>query len=495
MGGRRLWVPLCAMVLLLASCTSSGSHKAKGSSSGTATVGWTRLDLTPVSQPFTAAGNFIVYISVAGGLGVVALNPTTGKTVWQATATPSAITPGEGPELGVYGNIVTFLEPSASVTAFQQTAFEQTGNNQSATVVGVNAATGAVMWRSPPGLFSDWPLPCIDDPTVVCATGLEDGTGASQLLRFNSADGTSLVPVTIAASDLARALGPDLFDPGTRSPEQLLAVNGSTVVWKHPLASVFPESGYSSDNGWDFDRIGSVGLFVGSVNGGPVTSNNFEDVVNLADSATAGFSIATGAVTWRQPGTQYVCNFLPCPGSATISSGTPAYSPPTMGLRLRETGMATFEGSSAPTLSQGAKIMIEGFDLATGHTLWSVDAGADVDLAQATALPQVAQEVVILPDTTGAPKRLNLVTGVQSAIPTGTVAFCQASTTYTGPGYPDAQGQSNTDYSGDAVEFPCMPNGESTSVPAKVPTFVGPSLGGVVAWSESSEIVAAPPAG
>jgi outer membrane protein assembly factor BamB len=226
---------LCAAVLL-ASCTSGGSHQAKAAPPK---AGWSRLDLAPVSQPFTAGGKFVVFVSTGGSLGIVALDPATGKTVWQAGATPSAVTPGEPPELGVFGNIVTFLEPTASVTA-SVSGFDQAANNESATVVGVNATTGAVMWRSPPGQFSDWPLPCIGDPTVACTSGLLDNVDASQLLRFNSADGTSLQPASISTTDVSRQLGPDLYDPGSRRPEQLLAIDGSTVVWHHPLSSVFP---------------------------------------------------------------------------------------------------------------------------------------------------------------------------------------------------------------------------------------------------------------
>jgi hypothetical protein len=268
------------------------------------------------------------------------------------------------------------------------------------------------------------------------------------------------------------------------------------VVWRVALSKVFPETGFSTDNGWNFDRVPADGLFVGSVFGAPVSTTASQDVVDLSKTATAGFRIANGAEVWRDAGSTYICGPLPCPGTAHNVPGTSAYSPPTAGLRLRMTGTETFAASGGtPTLSPAAKIVVEGFDLATGHTTWSVNAGANAALAQATTPPQIGQETVILPDDAGNPMALDLTTGKQSTIPQGSMAFCQAMTTYTGPPHETGPGTTSTDYAGGAAEFPCSPSGAAVAEPDQVPAFVGPALGGVIAWSEANQVVAAAPAG
>jgi len=296
----------------------------------------------------------------------------------------------------------------------------------------------------------------------------------------------------ISTTDVARQLGPNIFDPGTRSPEQIVATNGATVAWRRPLANMFPSPGYSTDTGWDFDRIPAVGLFVGSVGGPSVSATANQSVDDLSRAATAGFRMSDGTTIWRNPGTQYVCGVLPCPGMTQTSSGNSAYRPPTLGLRLRMTGTSTLASSpgAKPSLSPGAKVVVEGFDLATGRTTWSVDAGADVGLAQGLVPPQLGQEVVILPGAGGGPASLDLTTGSRAPLSPGVTAWCQTTTTYTGAPYDNGTGGTGTDYGGAPAEFPCNSAGQPVPVPSQVPSFVGPSLGGVVAWSESTQVTA-----
>jgi hypothetical protein len=72
-----------------------------------------------------------------------------------------------------------------------------------------------------------------------------------------------------------------------------------------------------------------------------------------------------------------------------------------MGLQLRVTGMATSTLSdTTPKLSPGADVVIEGFDLATGKTLRSYDAGADADILVGSP-PILGSEVVAMHTASG----------------------------------------------------------------------------------------------
>jgi hypothetical protein len=465
-------VVLCTLVIV--GCSGGGSKSARNATTTTAPgpVGWTRADLRPVSQPVVVGGVFVLYVSADAGVRVVALDPASGRTVWDAPAAVSAITAGVEPALGVFGELVTFLEP--------------TGLAGAAKLVAANGRTGAISWSSSSATFFDWPEPCPDDPTEVCITGSKPSTATFGLLRFQADTGVPRPAPTVAD---ARNLGPDIYDPGTRNPEQLVATSGSSVAWRRPLSGIFP-SGYSTDYGWTFDRIPSIGLFVGWVGGPPVTTTTTGSALDLAKNTTAGFRIATGALVWRDTGTIYACGILPCPGQNAAGS---SYQPPTAGLRLRAKGTESYSASanSTPSLSPGADVVIEGFDMATGKTSWSVDAGANTALTQGTAPPQITAETIVITGPGGSPTAVDLTSGTRSAIPLTTVAWCRANTTYIGPPHAAAVGTSTT-YYGAPARFPCDPSGQAVSAPPRTPTFVGPAVDGLIAWSETDKVVAAP---
>jgi hypothetical protein len=362
-------------------------------------------------------------------------------------------------------------------------------------MVAIDARSGTTVWATAPGIFTGWPDLCVDDPTMVCAAGNLDASNSSQVLRYAAATGAPEAPITIGNAGGGRDLGPDLFDPGERSPEMLVATAGGTVTWQEPLANVFTETGASTDNGWNFDRIPSDGLFVGAVQGPPLSSSNTQEVIDLSRTMTAGFRMTNGAAVWRDPGSFYMCSILPCPGGNQTSSGTTAYQPPTLGLRLRETGTVSAAQGSPAKVSPGATVTVEGFDLATGRTVWSFNAGGDLSLIQQSPPPQVGAETVILPGAGGALEALDLATGARQPVSAGSLAWCQAETTYTAnTSNQAANGSSTSSYQGNYAVFPCDRAGHPVPAPAAVPAYAGPSIGGTTAWSEANEVAAAPTA-
>ncbi len=486
------WAALASVVVMCASC--SGGHsspKAAGKtargestkcaeeSTTPAKRGWVRSNLRPVSQPLVAACNFVFYDAHRGSLRVLALDAQTGRTAWAADASASSVTPGVMPALLAVGGVVVF--------------FRSVGADQTAELVGVDARDGLTTWSSDSFEFTGWPAPCPDDPAVICVGGTIGPQ--TQVMRFAAATGKPLKSPVVATETVGRDLGPNLFDSGARDPDELVAVSRGSVAWKQPLASVFNEPGLSSDNGWNFDRVPTAGLFVGSVGGPALSQTNTSAVIDLGRSMTAGFRIADGAAVWREPGTQYVCSTLPCSGSA-LPSRTGAYRPPLFGLRIRGTGTASGGVGMSPSLSPDAKIVLEGFDLRSGRTRWSFDAGRNLTLVTGAMAPQVSATRVVLPDASGASMSLDLATGARAPLAPGTRLWCRASTTYkVKVPYHASNGRTIDTYRGGDALFACDARGHAQAKPSRVPRFVGPSIDGLASWSEKSKVVAAPTAG
>jgi hypothetical protein len=200
--------------------------------------------------------------------------------------------------------------------------------------------------------------------------------------------------VQISQSAGGRRIGADLYDPGVRDPKAMVAVSGDSVKWTQPLASVFSLHGESTDWGWNFDRIAAPGLFVGSVGGPPVESTATAGTISPARAMTAGFRTSDGSVAWQDAGTIYACGQpLPCPGQGGGGAGSP-----TTGLRFRVAGtVSVSQSGGAPTLSPVGAVTLQGFELATGKTLWSYRAGRDVSLLQ--DMPMLPRSQVVAPSS------------------------------------------------------------------------------------------------
>jgi outer membrane protein assembly factor BamB len=467
----RIAVLFCA--LALTACSGSSSKPAATAHG----AGWVRTDLKPVSQPYLAGGRFVLYVQGRAGLDLVGLDATTGRTAWKVDASASGVTQGVAPTFAIHGDDVVFLRDVG---------------RGSAALYAIDARDGSRSWTSPPGIFADWVASCADDATAVCTTGFQLGQPEqSRELRFSATTGKALPSPDFPAGSSPRSIAPDLYDLGTRKPETFAAVNAGKVSWQQPLASVFTIPGASTDNGWNFDRVAKVGLFVGSVMGAPISSTATSAVFDVSKTMTAGIRLRDGTAAWRDAGTQYACSELPCPGMTQRSAGTTKYQPPTQGLRLRLRGIVKATKSGSPTFTD-FNVILEGFALQSGKTLWSYDAGAARSLLESSSLPQLAENTVVIPLDKKL-TALNVETGSRTPIPAGATAWCQKPTRYT-TNVPDGDNPT-TAYQGDDALFPCRPAGAAIAVPKTVPRFVGPMLNGVVAWSDADKVVARPPTG
>jgi outer membrane protein assembly factor BamB len=448
-----------------------------------ASAGWSRTDLRPVTQPAAIGDRLLLYAANAGRLSVVALDARSGSTVWSEAAFPSFITQGVPPFLTVLRKKVIYVH---RVGAF------------GAQLVAADPRTGRMAWRSKTGGFTSWPSVCPDEAAAICVTGyLFSHARRSNLLRFDASSGKLLSTTLLAASAFGREIGEGLFDPSQRDPELLLAVRGSTVTWKEPLAKVFTLPGASTDWGWDFDRIERVGLFVGSPAWRPVRTTRKRFVLDLSHSMSAGFRISDGSVVWRDRGSTYVCGLLPCPGTdqTAFSSTRQAKSRgTTVGIRFREVGTISVSRTGVlPVASGDARVSVEGFEPETGRILWTFDAGHDAGLITFRRLPpQIGTTTIVLRDTNGA-IAIDLADGSHRSMPATASGWCREPILYK----LRIAGRS-TPYGGQFALFACTVNGVRLATPKRAPAFVG-VIGahtvGLVIWSDRRGIVAAPATG
>jgi len=419
-------------------------------------------------------------VASGGRVQVIALNALSGATVWSdGSGSGAQMTPGVAPELVVAGGRVIYLRSAGSGLV---------------EVVATDAKTGGGVWHSEAGAFSSWPAPCPGEAGAVCVTGtLSRDQG---LLRFDAQTGKFLGSIKIAVSSAGRDLASGLFDSGTRNPEMLVATSASGLAWRRPLARVFPLPRVSTDWGWNFDRAGKLGLFVGAVSSAPVVNTQTRITFDVSRSMTAGFRIKDGAVVWRSRGTQYVCGILPCAGAdqAGFSTLSGTAGGPTVGVRLRATG--TVSGSPARpgsvTISRNAKVVVEGFNPRSGERLWAFNSGTvRALLVPINSPPQVGASTILLHQS-GRTIALNLATGSRES-PRGPVAaWCRKTIIYHGAAYPSGATTANV-YIGQDALFPCTDKFRSRPTPTIVPAFVkaiGATAAGITAWSEPHRVTA-----
>jgi hypothetical protein len=145
---------------------------------------------------------------------------------------------------------------------------------------------------------------------------------------------------------------------------------------------------------------------------------------------------------------------------------------------------ATFTGTLTP--SRDATATIEGFDPATGRTIWSFPAGHSAGLiTMRLQPPQTGARRIVLRGPGGGYVDLGLRTGARHRIARTAPAWCRGTILYH---------LSTTAYVGQESRYPCDAAGSRTAIPLHVPPFVatGSTTDGIAAWSDSAGVRAAP---
>jgi outer membrane protein assembly factor BamB len=425
----------------------------------------------------------VLYAQRRGSLEVVALNARDGSTAWIAPASPSYITAGVSAELAVRAGEVFYLQAVGAP------------GEGIARVVARDVSSGKVSWQSSIGTFQTWPEICPDQTNAVCVNGTIEGARGGQL-RFSATSGTLVSVVRMGSSSFpGREIAPDLFDPGQRNPEQILAVERGRVAWRSRLSAIFTLPRASTDAGWNIDRVGRLGLFVGSVAERPTITGG-KAVAKLSPTMTVGFSTAAGRAAWRASG-YYSCGEpLPCPGrneAGYTSSST--YSSPSVGIRLLEKGTATFPvHGGKPKFSRNASVVIQGFNPATGKARWSFKAGRNVPLLSELSIPPQTEATTVVLKTRSGDVALDLRTGRTKRLSSASRAWCRRTIIYHlahSGYYRGGRGM----FVGQQALFPCTLSARRAATPASLPRLVrliGASTDGMTAWTDTRAVHAKP---
>lgn len=313
--------------------------------------------------PPHAAGDVVVGLEKSGDrLFTVALDARTGTRLWRKEASPGDAPPGWPVDLSVVADAagkprVVYLRPE--------------GDDLMARVVVAEARTGQDLGVSVPLDVASRPQACEHGPDV-CFAAQRIAFGGLSERRLRLSDFT-LVDEQNGFSD-ALPIGPHgLHHVRTSAGEYLTAPSSTGGSWVQSIDSVFGR-GRSLDRGVRFSYYPDRNLFVGTIGGtqtdtpGPPPTAT----VDLTTYGTAALDAATGKPRWTDRGSMWQCF-----GAAFLSTHFPEPSgagDPGWPVRCRTVGTLTVAEGQEPRFS-GFGQTVEGVDLATGRTTWSVPLG------------------------------------------------------------------------------------------------------------------------
>lgn len=453
--GGRMAGALVTLALLAVACGSGRDQPALSPA-------WTVDDIEPIGQPVRVNDDLVVaYGTVGERLFLYGVATADGSVRWRQPASPGAVVSG--------------ISLTPTVIDGEPVLFRPDTGHLTARLVVVVPATGEARWASEPFRFHSRPRRCHDERDVCAVVGGD----SRRAMRFDWATGGARVDHGESPQD-ARPVGEDLVDPGRRDPEMLARIDDGRTVWQVPLAELF-SADHTTDHGWHFELYASEDTYVGTV-GLPADRSQPDEVVfDLSREQTAAFDAATGARRWRAEATSFGCR-----GAIRLSRDAGEGRWETRPVRCRYEGLVRFASGSETASYDGLTVTVEGFDVRTGETTWSLPLGRAEHLASGRQEAPVVSATEVLLRGAGGPVILDVADG-SSRIPDGDdTVWCPDDVIFryavplsfhSGPHYTRRGG---------ILVRPCSVSGEAaTAVPGSVP----PSLG---AWSGDRVVVATP---
>ena len=429
------WLPVLTIVLACGCMTGSeprpgGPTLLQAPAAGYAPI-WVNTDLAPIRQP-TAIGSVMVgVVTDHGRLFLVGIEPATGRVLWrQAMAIPPDITPGVSAHPARIGD--------------DKVAYYRPYQGRYTQLVVASALTGAALASSPMALFTTWPFAC-ENGTGACTLSHGADRGSEYLYRLDPATGDfdhgdELPP-------RARLLAPpNLVDLVDRPENTIAWLRDGELRWRTSLRAAFPP-GFSSDNGWYWSVFADEKAVVGSVFGEPRTAGETRTRDLARDAATAGISIETGDVLWRDDGTTFRCmlSWIERP------------------VRCRSHGTRTWvSGPTRHSVSAGIDVTLEGFEPRTGRTTWSLPLGPAEDLIGGAdaRIARAGPEQLIIRGASG-PVLIDLDAGTATTPPERATYWCLSALEYqTAQSFRTPDGSVRHDRTGGDIASPCDARGE-----------------------------------
>jgi hypothetical protein len=256
-------------------------------------------------------------------------------------------------------------------------------------------------------------------------------------------------------------------------PDVIAGFSDGVVWWRSPIGDHFPLL-HTTDRGWHFELYESDAVHVGSVGRGPVFQDDDYVHWNLAQASTAAISASDGSARWRHDGTSFACS-----GKVAVVREVSGGRWETWPVRCRYRGTSRYDKGAGTSTYADLDVVVEGFEVASGRTTWSVPLGAAVAFMHEAAAATVVSDSEVLVQAETGPVAVSLADGATRRPGAGEAFWC--ATRVVEFEYREtlrlASGSVNT-WRGGTLFDPCTANGEPTSaVPATVASYHGVTVG------------------
>jgi hypothetical protein len=432
-----------ALAVVLAAC-SGGGHRATVAPRPAAVEAWRAAGIKPIGQPVLAGGTLVVYGTQDQDLYLYGVSPADGAILWKRAATPSRTLQGTALTPEVLDGHVVYFRPDAKgvLMARLVVALPDTGND---------------LLVSDPMFFASHPSHCADGADI-CVRAYGPGRPlASQ--RF-SVQAHGPVADAMPPPPDSRFLGEDLLDVGTRAPEMLAGFHDGATRWRAPLSRYFP-AGYTSDHGWYFELFKTEQLHVGGVASSRARTEGSVTTVDLSMVQTVGIEATTGVLAWKAEGAS-----MGCDAKIQLDRKVAEDRWEPWPVRCRYRGTLRYDSASGAVTYEGLDVTLEGFEVPTGKTLWSVPLGAAEAFMKEDHEPPAAGDSEVLVQSASGPLIVDLSTGAARP-PVPDRAFWCESTAQFDYHEPRNPGEVTSQWRGGTMLDPCGPDGSPTdTVPA-----------------------------
>jgi outer membrane protein assembly factor BamB len=464
MTGRRLAVGVL-MAFMVAGCSPS-----RRPSDPPMSEAWRLRSISPIGQAVAVGGMVVVYGTENKDLYLYGVAVADGSVRWRQAASPGAVVSGIEVVPNVIDERVAYFRPDAAA-------------NLAARLVVASPDTGADLLVSGPFRYVSRPRQC-DDGKDICLSSADNG--APPVSKRFSVEAGGPVPDTDAAPAGSRSVGDGLLDLGQRQPEILAGFRDGKVQWRSPLTSYF-SPGHSTDKGWYFERYAPGALDVGSVGRAADQEDGATVVFDLSKEQTVAIDAATGSLAWREDGTRFACDGK-IALSRTVADGRSEPWP----VRCRYRGLAHYKRPTEGVFYEGLDVTVEGFDVTTGKTTWSVLLGAAEAFLRDDARAIAVSDTEVLVQAATGGVVVDVATGVTRPPHAGEVFLCGKGVIFQ---YREARllpdGKTANTWRGGTLLSPCVSDGSpATAAPRQVARSIGATVGDRTVVADAGGLVA-----